>query len=229
MRNLYLVFVLFVSSSFMFGQIGVGGCGNRITSVTFSPVTGNNDITVSINSNCCEIHNLDSFGYSNNVPNHSITLCYRDSGLLMPSSITSQIVLPNANTTGTQNFTINSFYFFGGPGGNCSANTVFNAPITLSFDTPLLVPRVFTLANNAFETTKFKLYPNPNDGEFSIDLPTTVDEVQLYIFDVSGKQVYTDFSYSSGDSITLKNLSTGVYFAKVVSGQSTEILKFVIK
>lgn len=226
MRNLYFVFVLLFSSSFLFGQIG--SCGNRITSVTFSPVTGNNDITVNINSDCCEIHNLDGFGYINNAPNHSITLCYRDSGLLIPSSITSQIVLPNANTTGTQNFTINAFYFFGPPGTGCSANTVFNAPITLSFDTPLLVPRVFTLANNVFETTKFKLYPNPNDGEFSIDLPASVDKVQLSIFDVSGKQVYTNFSYHSGNSIALKNLSKGLYFAKVVSGQSTEVLKFVI-
>lgn len=226
MRNLSLVFVLLFSSSFIFGQ--VFGCGNRITSVTFSPVAGNNDITVSINSNCCEMHNLDSFSYSNNAPNHSITLCYMDSGLLMPSSITSQIVLPNANTTGMQNFTITSFYFFGIPGGNCSANTVFNVPITLSFDAPLLQPRIFTLANDVFETIKFKLYPNPNDGEFSIDLPASVDEVQLYIFDVSGKQVYTDFSYHSGNSIALKNLSKGFYFAKVVSGQSTEILKFVI-
>jgi len=226
MRILLLVIVFLFSSSFIFGQIY--SCGNRINSVTFSPVTGNNDITVSINSDCCEIHNLDSFGYSNNAPNHSITLCYRDSGLLMPSNITSQIVLPNANTTGTQNFTINSFYYFGGPTGSCSANTVFNAPITLSFDTPLLEPRIFTLANNDFETTKFKLYPNPNDGEFSIDLPTSVGEVQLYIYDVSGKQVTTTFSYLSGNLIALKNLSKGLYFAKVVSGQSTEILKFVI-
>ncbi len=225
MRNLLFFLVLF-SSSFLFGQIG--SCGNRITSVTFSPVTGNTDITVSINSDCCEIHNLETFGYSNNAPNHSITLCYRDSGLLMPSSITSQIVLPNANTNGSQNFTINSFYFFGIPGGNCSANTVFNAPITLSFDAPLLAPRIFTLAINAFETSKLKLYPNPNNGEFRIDLPEVIGEVQLRVFDISGKEVYTNFSYYSGNLIALKNLSTGLYFAKIVSKQSTEVLKFVI-
>jgi len=91
-----------------------------------------------------------------------------------------------------------------------------------------LAPRIFTLANNAFETTKFKLYPNPNNGDFNIDLPAAVGEVQLYIFDVSGKQVYIDFAYHSGNLIALKNLSKGLYFAKILSGQSTEILKFVI-
>jgi len=225
MRNLLLVFVLVFSSSFMFGQFP--GC-TRINSVTFSPVPGTTDITVSINSFCCDVHSLVSHDYVNNTPNHTITLCYVDSLLLMNTTITSQISLSNANTTGIQNFTINSFYYLGGPTGSCSANTVFNTPITLSFDTPLLVPRIFTLANDVFETTKFKLYPNPNDGEFSIDLPEAFGEIQLYIFDLSGKQVYTDFAYHSGNSIALINLSKGLYFAKVVSGQSTEVLKFLI-
>lgn len=227
MRNLYLVITLLFTSGFMFGQSG--GCGNRINTVTFSPVAGTTDFMVSINSDCCEVHSLDGYTYSNTAPNNTITLCYRDSGLLMQTNITSQITLPNANTAGIQNFTINSFYFFGAPGGNCSANTVFNPPMTLSFTGPLTQPRVFTLANNEFETTKFKVYPNPNNGEFTIDLPASVDKVQLSVFDVSGKQVYTDFSYASGQSIALTNLSTGLYFAKVVSGQSTEIVKFVIK
>jgi len=227
MRNFFFVFVLFFSTSLIFGQFG--GCGNRINSVTFSPMSGTNDITISINSDCCEVHGLDSHVYVNNTPNHTLTLCYQDSGLLMPTNITAQIVLPNANTTGAQNFTINSFFYWGAPGTGCSANTVFNAPITLSFDGPLLVPRIFTLANNSFETRNFKLYPNPNDGEFSIDLPEAFGEIQLYIFDLSGKQVYTDFAYHSGNSIALLHLSKGLNFAKVVFEQSTEILKFVIE
>ena len=230
MRNLFLVIVFLFNSSFIVGQIG--SCGNRINTVTFSPVAGTNDITVSINSDCCEVHGLDGYLYTNNAPNHTLRLCYRDALLLWPTNITSNIVLSNVNaTTGTQNFTINSYLYYGAaPSGDaCSSNGFFNIPITLSFDAPLLQPRVFTLANNQFETIKLNLYPNPNNGEFSIDLPTNMNKVQLTIFDISGKEVHTNFSYSSGDLITLENLSSGLYFAKVVSGESTETLKFVIK
>jgi len=228
MRNLYLFIALVFTSGLMFGQ--TGGCGNRINTVTFYPVPGTTDLTMSINSDCCDVHNLDSSNYVNAAPNHTVTLCYRDSGLLMQTNITSQITLPNANAAGNQTFAVNSFYYFGGAGGVCSAsNPSFNAPVTLSFTGPLTQPRIFTLANNEFETLKFKLYPNPNNGVFSIDLPASVDKVQLAIFDVSGKQVYTDVSYASGQSIALKNLSGGIYFAKVVSGQSAEVVKFVIR
>ena len=227
MRNLLLVIVFLFNSSFIVGQIF--SCGH-INSVTFSPVAGTNDITANINSYCCDVHGLDGYVYTNNAPNHTLRLCYRDSGLTLQTTITANIVLSNANTaTGTQNFTINSYFYFGGPSGDsCSSNTVFNSLIALSFDTPLLQPRVFTLANNEFETRKLSIYPNPNNGAFSIDLPTNMNKVQLTIFDVSGKEVNTNFSYSSGDLITLENLSSGLYFAKVLSGESTETLKFVI-
>ena len=175
------------------------------------------------------VHNLESHDYiNNNTPNHVISLCYVDTGLLLQTNITSNFVLSNANTTGIQKFTINSYYHFGNNDIGCLANTIFDSPISLSFDTPLVQPRLFTLSNNEFETKKLNLYPNPNNSSFTIDLPTGVDQIQLSVFDLSGKEIFTNFSYSSGDLIQLKNLSKGLYLAKVVSNKTTEILKFII-
>ena len=109
MRNLFLVIVFLFNSNFIVGQFFSSG---HINSVTFSPVAGTNDITVSINSYCVDVHNLDGYVFTNNAPNHTIRLCYRDSGLLIPTTITANILLSNANTTGTQNFTINAYYYF---------------------------------------------------------------------------------------------------------------------
>lgn len=227
MRNLLRFTFILIHTGLAFGQFP--GCGNRINSVTLSPIAATNDISVSVNSDCCDVHSLDSHTYTNNAPNHALSLCYRDSGLLMQTNITSQIVLPGANSSGVQNLSINAFYYFGAPGGNCSANTVFNPPIILSFNGPLTEPRIFTLANNQFETRKLKLLPNPNNGVFSIDLPTNTDKAQVLVFDISGKEVYSNPTYSSGSQIELKNLSGGFYFAKVLFGEFTEAFKFVIK
>ncbi len=228
MKNLTFVVALLFSSYFMFGQFG--GCGNRINSVIFSPIVGTNDITVSINSSCCDVHSLDNHSYNNTTTstNHNITLCYRDSGLLMQTTITENILLPNANLSGTQNVSLNAYFYFGIPGEQCSTSNIFNAPITLSFIGPLTEPRVFTLANNEFETRKFSLFPNPNKGDFSIDLPTNFGEVQVRIFDVLGKEVYSNRSYSSGNTIQIPNRTNGFYFAKIISEQSNETIKFVI-
>ena len=226
MRNLFFTISLLFSTSILLGQFG--GCSNRINTVTFSPVTGSNDISLSINSDCCEVHSLESYDYITNEPIHTVTLCYLDTGLLLQTNITSEIILPNANTTGIQNFTINSYYHFFSSNSGCSANTVFNAPITLSIVAPLSASRLFTLANNEFNTIKLNVNPNPNTGLFSINLPTNDIQVNVTVFDLSGKKVYTNSAYS-GNMIDVRNLSKGMYFAKVVSNETNEIIKFVIR
>lgn len=226
MKNILIgLFTLFFSVVIN-GQ--VGSCANRINSVVFTPITGTNDINLSINSQYCNAHNLNTFVYTNNAPNHVVTLCYIDALLLMPSTITSNVLLTNANLSGVQNFTINSNISNLGTSDPCASSTVFNSPITLTFITPLTESRTFLSLENDFNIKKISLSPNPNSGSFSIDLPEEIDQVQLSISDLSGKEVYYTDAYISGKMLQLKELSKGLYFVKIDYNQTTETLKFIV-
>lgn len=225
MKKLAIVLFILFNSIVINGQIG--GCSNGITSVVFTPISGTNDLNLSIDSRCCEVHHLSSSTHTNNAPDQIVTLCYLDTGLLMPTNITTDIILYNVNIAGDQNFIINSYLSFG-PSQPCTSNPAFNSPITIPLTTPITQPRTFLSSENDFYIKKTSLFPNPNLGSFSIDLPTDANQVQLSISDLSGKEIYTNAAYTSGNMLQLKGLSKGLYFAKVVYNQTTETIKFIV-
>ena len=220
-KFLSLFFILY--STITFSQIG--GCSDGITSVTLSPITGTTDLELIINSQSCNVHSLNNYTYDNN--ENQVTVCYLNTGLTMISNINSTIVLSGANVSGNQTLNINSdFYYWDNPSGMCSDNSNSAQNINLSFVGPLSEQRYFPLKNNSFEIEKVKLYPNPNNGIFSIKLPSQINTAQLNIFDFSGKEIYQDINYS-GDILNLKNISKGIYIAKLEYDKSTYFLKFV--
>jgi hypothetical protein len=79
----------------------------------------------------------------------------------------------------------------------------------------------------------FKIYPNPSDGNFEIQLLNTSGEtISLQLFDLKGRVVYTDLVKESGKinrSIAINNLSTGVYLLKVFEGNRQVTKKVVIQ
>lgn len=227
MKKTAITFLFILCSFVVNGQ--VGGCSNQINSLVFTPITGTNDIELSIISQCCDIHNFYNFAYTNNTPNHTITVCYLDTGLLMPSTITSSIILSNANNSvGDQNFAINSFFNYFNSGLPCDSSLGFNEQINITLTTPLIQQRTFLSSENDFYIKKISLSPNPNSGVFSIDLPTDTDPVQLSISDLSGKKVFTTDNYLSGKILQLNELSKGLYFVTINYNKSTETLKFIV-
>ncbi|TPV34866.1 T9SS type A sorting domain-containing protein [Paucihalobacter ruber] len=79
----------------------------------------------------------------------------------------------------------------------------------------------------------FRIYPNPSDGNFEIQLLNTSGEtINLQLFDLKGRVVYTDIVKESGEisrSISVNNLSTGVYLLKVSEGNKQVTKKVVIQ
>ena len=66
-----------------------------------------------------------------------------------------------------------------------------------------------------------KVYPNPNNGMFTLNLPTT-EEAQILISNVSGQVVYRNaVSGTQKVSIDLSNNAQGIYMIQVVSGANT--------
>jgi hypothetical protein len=75
------------------------------------------------------------------------------------------------------------------------------------------------------------LYPNPNNGLFTIETDTQQDELKLTIRDVTGKEVYTTtlkiVNYNNSLYLQLKN---GIYFVEIQSSttQTKTIKKLII-
>ena len=70
------------------------------------------------------------------------------------------------------------------------------------------------------------LYPNPNSGQFSLNLPE--EDCEIVIFNAMGQQVYQT-SAKGMTTLTLEGLDNGVYFVTVKSASGVNTLKFVKK
>lgn len=75
---------------------------------------------------------------------------------------------------------------------------------------------------------KTKLYPNPNNGIFTILTDNALNlNISLSVFDTFGKIIYeTTFNEGVVD-LNIGNLNAGVYFVKLTKNQTTETLKFI--
>ncbi len=80
------------------------------------------------------------------------------------------------------------------------------------------------------------IFPNPNEGEFTIsfDSPSdTNDDVKVSVYDISGRLVYNNSFLNNSlqfyETIKLNNVSAGVYIAHISKGGSSTTHKIVIK
>ena len=99
--------------------------------------------------------------------------------------------------------------------------------VMLTWD-PLGIPG--DIVPNSFELLPF--YPNPSRGTLSVrfGLPEA-SSVELFVFDVSGRLIESvpSAEYSTGyQSVYLEELSPGIYFYRMISGDFTETQRFVV-
>jgi hypothetical protein len=77
-----------------------------------------------------------------------------------------------------------------------------------------------------------KVYPNPSAGLFNISVDTDLDELQVDIFDLSGKQVYSsrDEYVPSGFTrqVDLQELADGMYSIRINTGTVLKTGKLII-
>ena len=60
------------------------------------------------------------------------------------------------------------------------------------------------------------MYPNPSNGEITLTLPENQTNIELFVYDVSGRIVFNVNELSSQITIDIKkNLSAGVYFIEM--------------
>ena len=79
--------------------------------------------------------------------------------------------------------------------------------------------------NKVAETTAISLYPNPNNGQFQIDLAT--ENADVVIYNVLGKTVLNK-KVSDNEVINLENAEKGIYMVVITSGSEVSTKKIII-
>ena len=85
-------------------------------------------------------------------------------------------------------------------------------------------------------SSSLTVFPNPNDGEFTISLDTSLDgdkSVKVTIYDSSGRLIYNNSFLSNSvqfnETIKMNHVTPGVYIAHISKGNSFTTHKIVIK
>ena len=76
------------------------------------------------------------------------------------------------------------------------------------------------------ELTDVKLFPNPANNNVMIRSGDKMLEVR--IFDVTGKKVYSELVNNTEFKVTLENLQSGIYFVSIYTQKATEVKKLQI-
>ena len=82
----------------------------------------------------------------------------------------------------------------------------------------------------AIESTfNSSIYPNPTNGDFSIDMNRNIEQLEIRISDISGNVVYTK-SYKNSQKVNLNlNEAPGVYFITILADGMQENYKLIKK
>lgn len=97
---------------------------------------------------------------------------------------------------------------------------------TNSVSTSVTVDECTGVSVNSPKTSVIKIYPNPGNGQFSIET-TTSDEKIIIVSDVTGRIVLTTKSNELVTGITLTNVTNGIYYVSIQSGSSKQIIKLI--
>ena len=81
-----------------------------------------------------------------------------------------------------------------------------------------------------FNETSIKIYPNPAEKYFKIDISKNLDVSKISnvkIYNSTARLIYKNNTFE--EKLNIKNLSSGVYFIKIISGDQQVVKKIIIK
>lgn len=81
--------------------------------------------------------------------------------------------------------------------------------------------------NNIANVGEVMLYPNPSNGDFTVQLANTTDEANVTVYDSLGKQVSSK-QVLGKENITLSNAAKGIYMVVITSGATVTTKKLVV-
>ncbi|MDA7728334.1 T9SS type A sorting domain-containing protein, partial [Flavobacteriaceae bacterium] len=84
-----------------------------------------------------------------------------------------------------------------------------------------------TLSKNIFNTSIFKIYPNPSKSNFVNITSTGLGVIQAQVYDVLGKQVLNGLV--ANGRFNVSSLSTGIYVVKLTQNKLSKTKKMIIQ
>jgi Secretion system C-terminal sorting domain len=85
------------------------------------------------------------------------------------------------------------------------------------------------LATTTFTTNSFSIYPNPNNGTFTVAINNdSFEKATLNMYDVLGKKILNQDLFAKETTIKTDNLAKGVYFAKITTSDNEVFTKKIV-
>ena len=161
--------------------------------------------------------------------NGTVNLKFSDggAGINCAGGATLQTVAPNGalstfngqNPLGTWTFRVYDNY-------SPDTGTINNWSVEVCSQTTTLITESFGLEN-------FSLYPNPNNGVFTIKFNSSSNnDIVINVNDMRGRQVFTKAYQNTGlidQNLQLDNLQSGVYLVTVQDGNKKEVKKIIVE
>ena len=94
------------------------------------------------------------------------------------------------------------------------------------------ITTIVTDLDETIPSPSFRIYPNPGDGNFSIDgLADNLNHIEVKVFDLAGKEVENKTIAKSGSEfkLNLSRIQGGVYFIMIQMGETREYKKVVVR
>lgn len=89
------------------------------------------------------------------------------------------------------------------------------------------------LSTENFGLAGFKIYPNPNNGNFNVQFDSqSGNEINVGVHDIRGRQIFNQSFENTGlfnQNLELNNVQSGVYMVTVQDGDKKETRKIVIQ
>ena len=90
-----------------------------------------------------------------------------------------------------------------------------------------------TLDSESFGLDNFSLYPNPNNGSFTIQFNSNSgNEIKVNVHDIRGREILNKSFSNNGlinESLQLNNVQSGIYLVTVQDGARKEVKKIVVQ